>query len=600
VTDEWNPDAWGVAQSPVVPSVQPPPDTTTSTALAQAAQAAPSAASQQPNGISNLHEETTLSELSAPSAPVTPGFELRRVQTPSGIQRASQFGEGSRIGGYLLRQCIGQGGMARVYRAEHEGLQRQVAVKVLLEAPGADGHERFLREARIAAAIKHRNVVNIFDVGVDRGMPYLVMELLEGADLDTFMGGKNRLDEATTMDIIVPITSALSTVHDAGIVHRDLKPGNIFLARGSNDELEPRLLDFGISKSAAEQLRLTTTHGPVMGTPFYMSPEAASGVEMTPLSDQYALGVVLYECVTGTNPFASSNNFAEIVHRITNADYESALVKNPQLSRRMAAIIERAMQLDPARRFPDLRAMGRELLLLAGQRTRVTWQLSFNDLGRTSAIEPVRAALPPPPPRKRRRWLTAAPALALLLFAGAWVTGSLQRLPVPGGARLGERASLADLLPHRSADAAQRPPGSPALTLALKPDPVSGEAAAAHHGSPAGAATPGMDLPIASAQPVSDSTPSDAEASSTAMTSTASSSARVTSGGTANTPVSSASVSSAATRAVSQALRGAQSRRGNNASTSRRTAKPSKPAESASSVPASGYELGTNNAPILD
>src|SRR5690606_10657431 len=131
--------------------------------------------------------------------------------------------------------------------------------------------------------------------------------------------------------------------------------------------LEPRLLDFGISKSVADQLRLTTTHGPVMGTPFYMSPEAAQGVEMTPLSDQYALGVVLYECVTGVNPFASAANFAEIVHRIINDEYEPASVKNPQRSKRMAAISERAMQVDPARRFPDLRAMGRELLLLAGQ-----------------------------------------------------------------------------------------------------------------------------------------------------------------------------------------------------------------------------------------
>ena len=245
---------------------------------------------------------------------------------------------GSRIGGYMLRECIGQGGMARVYRAEHEGLQRQVALKVLLDTPGGvrDGHERFLREARIAAAIKHRNVVNIFDVGVDRGTPYLAMELLEGADLDTFMGGRNRLDEATTMDIIVPIASALATVHDAGIIHRDLKPGNIFLARGLNDELEPRLLDFGISKSVTDQLKLTSAQGPVLGTPFYMSPEAATGGEMTALSDQYALGVVLYECLTGVHPFAASSNFAEIVQRITIGDYTPIALQNPQLSRRMA------------------------------------------------------------------------------------------------------------------------------------------------------------------------------------------------------------------------------------------------------------------------
>ncbi|HWO11545.1 MAG TPA: serine/threonine-protein kinase, partial [Polyangiaceae bacterium] len=276
--------------------------------------------------------------------------------TRGSFEGMGALGEGSRIGGYLLEECIGQGGMARVYRAKHEALQREVAVKVLLDTPGdnSDGQERFLREARIAAAIKHPNVVNIFDVGIDGGRPYLVMELLDGVDLDGYMHGRQRLDEKTTMDIIVPIAGALAAVHDAGIVHRDLKPGNIFLARGRNDEIEPRLLDFGISKYSADELKLTSAHGPVLGTPFYMSPEAAMGDEVTPLSDQYALGVVLYECVTGVNPFAGAKNFADVVQRVTTGDFKPAAAQNPELSRRMAAIIERAMQRVPSRRFSDL------------------------------------------------------------------------------------------------------------------------------------------------------------------------------------------------------------------------------------------------------
>jgi serine/threonine protein kinase len=291
--------------------------------------------------------------------------------------------EGSRFGAYVVGACIGQGGMARVYRAEHEGLQRQVALKVLSDGLGkdSDGHERFLREARIAAAIKHPNVVNIFDVGVHHGTPYLVMELLEGTDLDAYVETKGRLDEATIMDVIVPIAAGLAAVHDAGIVHRDLKPGNIFLARGRNDEIEPRLLDFGISKSSGpDQMKLTSARGLLLGTPFYMSPEAARGTEMTPLSDQYALGVVLYECATGVNPFTQATSFAEVVRRVTTGEFPPVASHNPLLSKRMVAIIERAMHLDPARRFPDIRAMGRELLVLAGQRTRVTWGLSFTDL----------------------------------------------------------------------------------------------------------------------------------------------------------------------------------------------------------------------------
>jgi protein kinase-like protein len=318
--------------------------------------------------------------------------------------------------------------MARVYRAEHEGLQRQVALKVLLDGQGkaSDGHERFLREARIAAAIKHPNVVNIFDVGVHQGTPYLVMELLEGVDLDAFVEAKTRLDEATIMDIVVPIAGALAAVHDAGIVHRDLKPGNIFLARGRNDEIEPRLLDFGISKSTGpDQMRLTSARGQVLGTPFYMSPEAARGAEMTPLSDQYALGLVLYECATGVNPFTPAGSFVELVQRVTTGDFQPVSSHNAVLSKRMVAIIERAMQLDPARRFPDMRAMGRELLLLAGQRTRITWGLSFNELAAAGAL----AKLPlhgksraPQSSRRARHVGIAALALAALLGGGYTAT----------------------------------------------------------------------------------------------------------------------------------------------------------------------------------
>jgi tRNA A-37 threonylcarbamoyl transferase component Bud32 len=334
--------------------------------------------------------------------------------------------EGSRFGGYIVGPLIGEGGMARIYRAEHEGLQRQVALKVLLDNLGreTDGHERFLREARIAAAIKHPNVVNIFDVGIHQGRPYLVMELLEGKDLAAFVESEGPLPEAKLMDVIIPIVAGLAAVHDAGIVHRDLKPGNIFLARGRNDEIEPKLLDFGISKSSGpDQMRLTHSRGMLVGTPFYMSPEASRGEEMTPLSDQYALGVVLYEAATGTNPFAGANNVGEVVRQVMTGDYPPVTTRNARLSKKMVSIIERAMHLDPTKRFPDMRGMGRELLTLAGQRTRITWGLSFSE------ITPTALARPPEPgaatidewnPRGRKRrafaWLAAGAAAAAAVW----------------------------------------------------------------------------------------------------------------------------------------------------------------------------------------
>src|SRR5262249_32573700 len=152
----------------------------------------------------------------------------------SAASAAGIFAEGSRFGAYVIGPCIGHGGMARIYRAEHEGLCRQVALKVLTEGveAGTEGRARLLRGARIAAAIKHPNVVNIFDIGVENQIPYLVMELLVGQDLETLLSSHGALSEHTIIDIIIPVVAGLVAVHDAGVVHRDLKPGNIFLSKG--------------------------------------------------------------------------------------------------------------------------------------------------------------------------------------------------------------------------------------------------------------------------------------------------------------------------------------------------------------------------------
>jgi serine/threonine-protein kinase len=417
--------------------------------------------------------------------------------SPTAFDRAvpdrTVFEEGARFGSYVLGPCIGEGGMARVYRAEHEGLQRQVALKVLLDGLDKDSRarERFLREGRIAAAIKHPNVVNIFDVGVHQGTPYLVMELLEGQELGTLLIAQGALAESTLMDVIIPIVAGLAAVHEAGTVHRDLKPGNIFLARGRNDEIEPKLLDFGISKSlGAEQGNRTSSHsqGLRMGTPFYMAPEALQGREMTPLSDQYSLGVVLYECGTGTNPFSAAHTFGEVVQRATSGDYVPVSQRTPRLSRRMVAIIERAMQIDPARRFPDMRAMGRELLQVAGHRTRITWGLSFSEVAGSTQIvgTPLRAEKKSSPPRAKSG--LALPALlgGVAAVGLAWAIGSrvLQQKPVitPGPARLPVAAPSQPgppaASPARSADqvsAPLRPAPSvpePALPATRAADPV--------------------------------------------------------------------------------------------------------------------------------
>jgi hypothetical protein len=374
--------------------------------------------------------------------------------------------------------------MARVYRAEHEGLQRQVALKVLIDGYGKDeGHQRFLREARMIAAIKHPNVVNIFDVGVHGGRPYLVMELLEGMDLDAFVSSEGPLDEAMLVDVIIPIAAGLAAVHDAGIVHRDLKPGNVFLTRGRNDELEPKLLDFGISKPLGpDEMRLTHSKGLLLGTPFYMSPEATRGLEMTPLSDQYSLGVVLYEAATGSNPFAGASTFGEVIRQVTTGDFPPIGNRNPGLSRRIVSIIERAMHLDPASRFPDMRALGRELLALAGQRTRITWGMSFNDVSRPDA--PGSVPSPPlplresqrPPRRAGKSRYVAPVALVLLASAAAvWMNRAELGSRAVAAAHSDDDAEAQVALGLRAAESAEQPAsgttvGSPSLAAPALPE----------------------------------------------------------------------------------------------------------------------------------
>jgi serine/threonine-protein kinase len=324
-----------------------------------------------------------------------------------------------------------------------------------------------------------------------------------------------------------------------------------------------------------------------------MSPEAASGAEMTPLSDQYALGVVLYECLTGVNPFAAATNFAEVVLRLSTGDFTPVLVQNPQLSKRMAAIIERAMQLDPARRFADMRAMGRELLMLAGQRTRVTWALTFNNpvLGALTHA-PVDFHDQPPVtvrerPHRRSRALLLVPALVTLVLAGgAWATGAL-RYDGAARASLAAFAANAGLIAQpaptgeRVVDAAGQPPP---LRMALRPDPQQAELGI---GS---AAAPGAVLPLATVEAAPDAFPAGTSLELSAAASEPSSAARAN--GTAI--------------AVSQALRGARPRlrtsSTRNKDTNVRSA--SSPEWLSTSARPAGIRdnmsYGTNNAPIFD
>ncbi len=219
---------------------------------------------------------------------------------------------------YRLEERLGIGGMGTVYRALHLLIDRPVAVKVLNQRFVEDeaARTRFRREARAAGRLQHTNAVTVTDFGESQdGYVYLVMELLEGRTLRDVLAKEAPLDAARSVSLMMQISAAVAAAHEAGIIHRDLKPANIFIVQRAEVPAVVKVLDFGIAKLAAEILDedepMTLTQiGAMIGTPRYMSPEQCDGAELTPGSDVYSLGVILYEMLTGTVPFNGSTPLA--------------------------------------------------------------------------------------------------------------------------------------------------------------------------------------------------------------------------------------------------------------------------------------------------
>ncbi len=208
---------------------------------------------------------------------------------------------------YRLERKLGAGGMGSVWLASDMSLDSTCAIKLV--DPDKVGNEevrvRFQREARAAAQIRSANVVDVFDHGLWQDVPFIVMEYLEGEDLGARLDRKGRLDLRQTYDIVAQVARALVRAHAMGIVHRDLKPENIFLVPGDDHEVA-KVLDFGIAKLDQYSLRdKTTKTGSFMGTPYYMSPEQARGKNIDWRSDLWALGVIVFQCLTGKPPFES-------------------------------------------------------------------------------------------------------------------------------------------------------------------------------------------------------------------------------------------------------------------------------------------------------
>ena len=324
---------------------------------------------------------------------------------------------GTVLGRYQLLRLIGEGGMATVYEATDRDLGRRVAIKTLHEhrALSPEVRLRFLREGQTASKIRHPHVAAIYDVG--RGSrPYLVMEYLEGEDLARCLLRQKSLGVEQTADLLLPVLAAVAAAHDLGVIHRDLKPENIFLSL-EQGSVKPKVLDFGISKAADQSaLHALTTTGEFVGTVGYVSPEQARGSKsLDGRTDQYSLGVILYQCTTGRRPIEDTS-FPALLDRINAGDFAPPRSINPSLPDSFQALILKAMARDPAQRFPTTRALGRALLEFASEAVRASFASELQEVGEVppEGLKPARVSAHA---HRNRHWLGALVALVAAIVA---------------------------------------------------------------------------------------------------------------------------------------------------------------------------------------
>ena len=273
---------------------------------------------------------------------------------------------GTKVGRYELIRLIGEGGMGTVYEAMDARLGRRVALKILsvdLKSK-RKAAKRFAIEAQAAGRLDHPNVVAIFDFDVECEYPYMAMEYLQGETLATAIArGALAIDRLA--DIMLAVCAGVFAAHQAGIVHRDLKPSNIFLCRDWKGNETARVLDFGISKvGGISQSELTQT-GDIVGTSQYLSPEQASGTRhVSEASDQYSLGVVMYECLTQQTPQRGQPIYS-LLRNIIEGRHASPRERRKDLPSALEAIVERAMHVRPKDRFSSVVELARALFPFA-------------------------------------------------------------------------------------------------------------------------------------------------------------------------------------------------------------------------------------------
>lgn len=266
-------------------------------------------------------------------------------------------------GRYRLDAVLSSGGMGVLFRGTDTATGEAVAAKMLKPAYSVEPDKvaRFLRETRIASALRHPNIALVLEVWQDEtGVPFLIMELLRGRSLAQELERRGTLPLEEALAIVLPVVKALGAAHATGIIHRDVKPGNIFLCQDGASLPVPKLLDFGIAKTPCDDFETQT--GLVLGTPGYMAPEQARHGDCGPFTDIWGVGAVLHHCLTGKPPHAGGS-VADMLVKLVRERVPPLAV--PGVSKSACATIDRALSLEPERRYGDMHAFARALASLA-------------------------------------------------------------------------------------------------------------------------------------------------------------------------------------------------------------------------------------------
>jgi len=342
-------------------------------------------------------------------------------------------------GRYEILRQVARGGMAEVYLARDQLLDRRVALKILFPELSVDRSfvERFRREAQAAANLSHPNVVSVYDWGEEDGVYFIVMEYVDGRPLSSIIRSEGTLPPDRAAAVGADVAAALAFAHRSGVVHRDVKPGNVLIDVNGN----VKVADFGIARAANAKENLTQT-GAVMGTATYFSPEQAQGFGVDPRSDVYSLGVVLYEMVTGRPPFAGDSPVAIAYKHVREQPVPPSRI-NPSVPAAFEAIVLQAMAKDPGDRYASAEELRADLLRFAHGRPVMAATPTVAApaapptqamaAGATAVIEspdgtramPAGAVAPPPPPPPPPRRTSAYMVLMLVLLAALLGLGFL-------------------------------------------------------------------------------------------------------------------------------------------------------------------------------